>query len=113
MMNGFNQYICDYCNNPCRKLAFDIAHMQCCTYCDIDIRYNVTKKGIVNYIEYYYNDYCIIVNFKHKFSEIMYFYKPRLISKQLKSTIIKSFNYCLDINPKNIHDKLKTYLLFL
>lgn len=117
MMNGFNQYICDFCKQPCqissRALKFGKGtRWQVCYSCppkNTQLCYAVTPQGKVRAIIYNvrmetYNWQLVL---SHQDNETV-------LNKieYNKNEIIKIPSIAQGVTPKNALDKIKLLLLF-
>ena len=128
MMNGRNQYICDYCGCPCQRSKIKSpengrrVYWQRCLGCNT--RYAVTSKGIIkrkilscldpknNDISYQADVQCKYhrtifirttnLNFRNKHGRIGH---DQVMLMELPTALY-------DITPTNMYNKIKTYILF-
>lgn len=127
MMNGFNQYICDFCQQPCRRFASAKQYgnkfkWQKCQTCPIEILYAVHPTGIIRAIMFNItnkgNIYQLIINKKSEKTEINYL-KPYSVSYngQPKThyyhETLLTLDSCVNgVTPQNVLEKIKLYILF-
>jgi len=128
MMNGFNQYICQFCQQPCKnsigcKRYGKKARWQRCTNCPVEIGYAINIKGIVQCIIFLSpntneDHYQLSIDYKEQhttiqFLKIEYYMYGKRRQKSWKSDQLLQIEHCVKgITPDNVYDKIKTYLLF-
>jgi hypothetical protein len=126
MMNGINQYICQFCQQPCInsigcKRYGKKARWQRCTNCPVEIGYAINIKGIVQCIMFLTpnsneNHYQLSIDYKEQHT-IIEFYKKQHTARNKKvwwkSDQLLQIEHCVKgVTPDNVHDKIKTYILF-
>ncbi len=121
MMNGFNQYICDHCKQPCqiasrtRKFGKGTRWQVCYNCCPetdkIQLCYAVTPQGKVNGIMYSARmdngHYQLVISYQDNETFVY-----KLGPLHHKEEIIKIPHCAQGVTPKNIMDKIKLLLLF-
>lgn len=121
MMNGKNRYICDFCKGVCYRSPHRLdkneygkgAFWHFCYPCDV--RYGVTPKGIVKLKVFSCpkekDFYQFRVDYKRARSEIGFYHSDDPYNSYYKALL--EFDYIVhDITPKNMLNKIKTYILF-
>lgn len=117
-MNGFNQYICDHCNQPCqinsrsRKFGKGTRWQVChsCPPKNTQLCYAISAQGKVKAIMYNIKmgdfDWQLVISYQDN----------ETILNKLKAygneEIIKIPSIAQGITPKNVLDKIKLLLLF-
>lgn len=131
-MNGFNQYICEYCHNPCRreskkhrgnaKYLGNKVRWQSCDTCQV--HYAVHPTGQVRQKKINIPDpkgngslYQFEIDYRNNCSRVVYLERDRRIYRtrifQYVHKVLLEFDHTVnDISPSNIEQKIKTYLLF-
>ena len=126
MMNGFNQYICQFCQQPCTnsigcKRYGKKARWQRCTNCPIEVGYAINVKGIVQCIMFLTpnsnaDHYQLSIDYQEQHTLIGFNkkqYTARNKKVWWKCDQLLKIDHCVNgITPANVHDKIKTYLLF-
>ena len=106
---------CQFCDTFCKKGGKTATKSQWWNCKQCDVQYETSLKGKIN-----------LIHLKTKMKDNK-FYVVRISFSEHESTIyawekfngsynayeVVSFNHILDINPENLSEKLKTYLLFL
>ena len=95
---------CYFCNNKIYLYQFNRQDVYyTCNYCNTEYYDN-------GHANIYLNGKKDLNNLYFQFFLIPFAAKSRIIDKH--GNIVLEVNYMLDINPNNIKDKLKTYILF-
>lgn len=130
MMNGFNQYICEFCQNPCvrsnkwKGRAKEFSNKCRWRHCDsCRVYYAVHPTGRVLGKKIYSPDpgendafYQIEINYKRNHTRIAYmtkkteFYLPK--RQYLYQELLNLDSVIDNVSPSNAQQKIKTYLLF-
>lgn len=125
MMNGFNQYLCNFCQQPCkRKLkvqGYGKAREQLCNGCSAV--YVVNTRGIVRAMILFCNHpkienrwFNIKIDYKNSKSLISVMEKITYSDGEVRyisETDPIEVSYCIKgLNPQNFLEKIQTYLTF-
>jgi|SRR6185369_6786922 len=125
MMNGFNQYLCDFCQQPCRRSTGakeygKHARWQRCLSCKVSYAISLTGQVKCRIFRGPGEDefYQLRINYKENISTICFLKKDSWMYNNRKqttynSTQIVTLDHCIkDISPQNVQDKIKLYILF-
>ena len=125
MMNGTNQYLCNFCKQPCKLTIkkYGKSRWQSCNSCPLKIDYAVNGRGKVNCIIYNClddkgNKYILRIDYNKGLTKIV-FSEKRIysINGKLKESyrdksLFEVDNCLSNINPDNAFENIKAYILF-
>lgn len=98
---------CLYCNNNLEQSSFKGSAYHYCLNCKHQPSFkfkNSQLRSVDFFVTHNYKCWRILLDFEHK--------KTVVISPMPVGDVVFNVDYVADFNPENIHDKLKTLLVF-